>query len=75
MASATMNERTLHIGEAAGLVWHTLNDNGPLSPAKLCKMVDAPRDTIMQAIGWLAREDKVDLEETPRGRVVVLKPT
>lgn len=74
MATVTMNERTLQIGEAAGLVWHALNENGPLSPAKLCKMVDAPRDTVMQAIGWLAREDKVDFEETPRGRVLVLRP-
>lgn len=74
MATATMNERTLSIGETAGLVWHALNDNGPLSLTKLVKMIDAPRDAVMQAIGWLAREDKVDLEETSRGRVVVLKP-
>jgi hypothetical protein len=27
----------------------------------------------MQAIGWLAREDKLDLSETNRGRIVALK--
>ena len=74
MATVTENGQALHIGEAAGLVWHALNDNGPLSLAKLVKMVDAPRDTVMQAVGWLAREDKVEFEETQRGRLLVLRP-
>jgi len=43
-----------------------------MSLAKLCKEVDAPRDVVMQAIGWLAREDKVEIEETGRGRFVCL---
>ena len=74
MATVTENGQTLQIGEAAGLVWHTLNQNGPLSLAKLVKIADIPRDTVMQAVGWLAREDKVEFEETQRGRVLALKP-
>ena len=29
-------------------------------------------DAVMQAVGWLARENKVTLDETTRGRVVAL---
>lgn len=61
------------IGETAGAVWHTLNSQGPLSLTKLVKAVGAPRDLVMQAVGWLAREGKVDLIDTKRGRGVVLK--
>jgi hypothetical protein len=41
--------------------------------AKLLKQIDAPRDVVMQAVGWLAREDKVSLEEKNRARIVLLK--
>ena len=34
---------------------------------------DAPRDVVMQGLGWLAREDKVNIEEEARSRVVSLK--
>ena len=74
MATATRPELDCvdQIGEAAGLVWHTLEEEGSLSAAKLAKMIDAPRDVVMQAVGWLAREDKVCIEETSRGRVISL---
>ena len=43
-----------------------------MSLAKLAKSMDVPRDVIMQAIGWLAREEKVELEEASRGRIIRL---
>ena len=61
------------IGQTAGLVWLRLHENGPQSLWKLVKAVDAPRDVVMQAIGWLAREDKLNLEMTNRGRMVSLR--
>nr|MBC8869778.1 winged helix-turn-helix domain-containing protein [Planctomycetota bacterium] len=57
----------------AGLVWQTLNGREPLSLTKLVELVDAPRDTVMQAIGWLAREDKISIEKTSRGRIISLR--
>ncbi|MDP7019061.1 MAG: winged helix-turn-helix domain-containing protein [Pirellulaceae bacterium] len=60
------------IGETAGTVWHTLDECGPLSYTKLIKRIDAPRDVSLQAIGWLAREDKIEIEETNRGRIISL---
>ena len=61
------------IGETAGTVWKTLAEGGPLSLAKLVKAVGEPRDTVMQALGWLAREDKVDIEDDGRSRIVSLR--
>ena len=63
----------VQIGETAGLVWKALSEKGPLSIAKLIKMVGEPRDLVMQAIGWLAREDKISIEDQGRSRVVSLR--
>jgi hypothetical protein len=61
------------IGETAGMIWQVLNAKGPVTIAKLVKEIDAPRDVVMQGLGWLAREDKVSIEEEARSRVVSLK--
>lgn len=60
------------IGETAGEVWHTLLEHGQLTFTQLAKEVDAPRDRVMQAVGWLAREDKICIDEQPRRRVISL---
>jgi hypothetical protein len=61
------------IGETAGEVWHVLaEEGGPMSLAQLAKRIEQPRDVIMQAIGWLAREDKVRIEENGRTRTISL---
>ncbi len=63
----------MQIGEAAGLVWAALAESGTLSTTKLVKITGKPRDTVMQAIGWLAREDKIQLSDDGRSRVVSLR--
>ena len=63
------------IGEAAGAVWHVLSEKGRLTIAKLVKEVDLPRDLVMQALGWLAREEKILIEEDSRTKTVSLKPS
>jgi hypothetical protein len=73
MTSTPANSCVEHIGDTAGVVWRTLNDNGPLSIAKLVKATGQPRDTVMQAVGWLAREDKINIEEDGRTRLVSLR--
>lgn len=60
------------IGTVAGMVWQYLDLNGPVTLSKLAKEIDAPRDSVMQGIGWLAREGKVRFEETPRSKLVAL---
>jgi hypothetical protein len=55
------------------VIWRLLQDNGPQTIAKLAKEVDAPRDVVMQALGWLAREDKITIDEEARSRLVSLR--
>jgi hypothetical protein len=73
MSSGSPVPSVAHIGETAGAVWRTLNEQGPMSLAKLVKAVGGPRDTVMQALGWLAREDKISIEDQGRSRVVSLR--
>ncbi len=47
------------VGEVAGMVWKCLKDNGPMTLSKLSREIEAPRDLIMQGVGWLAREGKI----------------
>ncbi len=68
-----MDSAVQQIGETAGAVWHAVNENGPLSLAKLVERVGGNRDVVMQAVGWLAREGKIEITETKRGRVVSLR--
>ncbi len=60
------------IGKTAGAIWHLLDSEGPVSLTQLAKKVDEPRDTVMQGLGWLAREGKVQIEEVGRKRIVSL---
>ncbi|NLX54590.1 MAG: winged helix-turn-helix domain-containing protein [Planctomycetaceae bacterium] len=71
--SAASSSCTAQIGETAGVVWHKLAENGPMTMAQLAKQIDASRDMVMQAIGWLAREGKVEIEESGRKRLVTLR--
>ena len=72
MSTATITNVNKIVGETAGVVWQALDTQGPLSLAKLAKKTQISRDVVMMAVGWLAREDKVLIEENSRGRVVTL---
>jgi hypothetical protein len=73
MATTTPVSCVACVGEAAGVVWRVLSEKGPLSLAKLVKAVGEPRDTVMQALGWLAREGKIDIRDEGRTRIVALQ--
>ena len=60
------------IGDTAGLVWRHLDVNGPRTLSQLAKEVDAPRDVIMQGVGWLAREGKLTIDEDRNKKIVSL---
>ncbi|MFT4867760.1 MAG: hypothetical protein ACI9LV_000364 [Candidatus Nanohaloarchaea archaeon] len=60
------------IGELAGYVWRFLEDEGKSSVSSVCKAVDAPRSKVNMAIGWLAREDKLEFIDEGRGTSVQL---
>jgi hypothetical protein len=63
----------LKIGETAGLVWQVLESKGPMNLNALIKNLDVSRDLLMQAIGWLAREDKLAITESKRKKLIALK--
>jgi hypothetical protein len=48
------------IGHAAGDVWGVLSSGGPRTVAEIKKSVKAPPDVVVAAIGWLAREHKLE---------------
>ena len=73
MATAAAMSHVEQIGETAGQVWEILSDKGPQSLAKVVKAVGKPRDVVMQALGWLAREDKICIEDEGRSRIVSLR--
>ncbi|HEY3965467.1 MAG TPA: winged helix-turn-helix domain-containing protein [Planctomycetaceae bacterium] len=72
MATDTVINEIENIGAAAGLIWHYLDVNGPVTLTRLAKEIDAPRDHVMQGVGWLAREGKIRFEETARSKVIAL---
>jgi len=49
------------VGETAGKIWHALNDLGPQTLAQLKKKVNGSGELVDFALGWLAREDKIDI--------------
>jgi len=48
------------IGQVAGKLWQTLDGQGAQSLAALKKSTNDPDDLVVAAVGWLAREDKLD---------------
>jgi len=61
------------VGEAAGKIWHLLNDHGPQTVPQLKKKLDGTGDLLGFALGWLAREDKVDITQEKKVVKVALK--
>lgn len=61
------------IGELAGYVWRFLEDEGESSFSAVADAVDAPRSKVSMAIGWLAREDKLEFRDEGRGSKISLK--
>lgn len=60
------------IGEVAGDVWDFLEENGETSVSRVTKGVDAPGTKVYMAMGWLAREDKLEFVDNKRGKSVHL---
>jgi Winged helix-turn-helix domain (DUF2582) len=57
---------TESIGNVAGDVWGFLSQNGGQTLAAIKKSVDAPADVVVAAVGWLAREDKLEFATSGR---------
>jgi hypothetical protein len=64
---------TTEIGHVAGDVWGLLVRDGSLTVAAIKKSIDAPPDLVLAAIGWLAREDKLEFSTQARSVKVSLR--
>ena len=58
--------------EAAGKTWRFLGQNGETSVGALSKSMQEKPEVIMQAVGWLAREDKINYSVKNRRTFVSL---
>ena len=61
------------IGTTAGAIWQALNTKGELSVAQLRKAVKGKPPIFDWAIGWLAREDKIEITPEKRSFRIRLK--
>ena len=50
----------IDIGNTAGRIWESLKGNEGMSVPALVKATGAKRDSVLMAIGWLLREDKIN---------------
>ena len=56
-----------NIGNNAGLVWNALNANGRMTETKLKKETGLASAEFFAALGWLAREGKLNIEVEVKG--------
>jgi len=61
------------IGDAAGKIWHYLNDNGDASVSKVTTETGLGKNEVQRAIGWLLKEDKLNIETVGRAETLSLK--
>jgi len=61
------------VGETAGKIWHLLNQEGPQTIPQLKKKLNGSGEIVNLALGWLAREEKVDITQEKKVLTVALR--
>lgn len=61
--------------ETAGKTWRFLGQNGQTSVSQLSKSLKEKDEVVLQAVGWLAREDKIDYTVKNRRTFISLVET
>jgi hypothetical protein len=61
------------IGTAAGEIWKYLHENGESSPIKIKASLGLSNTMLYLALGWLAREDKVNIAQHEYSYKISLK--
>ena len=65
-----MNAET--IGTWAGLIWNALNEADVLGSKQIKKVTKLKDKELYAAIGWWAREGKLNIEESEDGKELTL---
>ncbi len=60
------------IGNSAGKVWKFLDTNGASSVNKIANGTGLNKNDVQRAIGWLAREQKISIEQQGRTEMLTL---
>lgn len=66
-------ELRMEIGETAGRVWELLESDGPQTLGQVKKKLNGKAGILEYALGWLAREDKIEFVPDKRTYRVNLK--
>ena len=61
------------VGETAGLIWQALESQGPVKVTALKKQLKTSDTVLHMSLGWLAREDKIEMTAAGRTFIVQLK--
>jgi hypothetical protein len=61
------------IGQTAGEVWQLLDSQGAQSVLAIKKAISVPDELVLAAIGWLAREDKLNFSKGGRSLTISLR--
>ncbi|PPD31100.1 MAG: hypothetical protein CTY19_14870 [Methylomonas sp.] len=61
------------IGDAAGKIWHYLNENGDASVSKVTAETGLGKNEVQRGIGWLLKEDKLHIDTVGRAETLSLK--
>lgn len=61
------------IGKIAGEIWKYLGEHQEVTPTELIRELSGTERTVCMAIGWLAREDKIEFKQEGRTSYINLK--
>lgn len=70
MGRVVNGDRLPRIGEPVGAVGHDHHQSGPISRNRLTREVGPWRDRVLQEVGWLARQGKINLDPRARRRLI-----
>lgn len=68
-----MEELIVRIGFVAGEIWMYLDKNKEATPIKLKASLGLSNTMLYLALGWLARENKVNIEQKDYSYIISLK--
>lgn len=64
---------TGEIGQVAGKIWQALQGKEDMTPTNLKKVTGADDKLLWLALGWLAREDNIDIAKNKSSYKINLK--
>lgn len=61
------------VGEIAGKIWSVLNEEGSSTQKQIKKLAKISEKDFFLGLGWLLREDKLEVEEKSSETIYTLK--